>query len=367
MKQAGKLLFKSLAIPFYKANAGILLFVLIMMFFIANEPVSYHYSLILGTLKNSLILGLVFFIWLLYAGKFTGFILTAINQPEYSFLQLLHCVTKAKRFLLFFILELWLLLPVLLYAIFIVIIGIREGFYLPSVLTIIFLLIISMAAAFIHIAELQNPHKKYFLIWERIPETKDFQSSYPFIILGFIAKQQKLNWAGIKIFTCGILYLICRNNTPDHYEIKTAFLLFSFGILANSFLIMAIRKFEETYLAFYRGAPVKLSKRYFDYCFTYVIILLPEIVTLILMVPVKLHVMDALGFLLSSYGLALLMNSITFARDFSMKEYLKVLFLFYFIQYFFLMTIGLFASSILFFITSALIFRTGYYKFERAA
>ncbi|MGZ5190423.1 MAG: hypothetical protein ACXWCZ_05350, partial [Flavisolibacter sp.] len=62
MRQAGKILFKSLVLPFYKANSGILLFVAIIMFFIANEPVSYHYSLILGTLKNNVILGLVFFI-----------------------------------------------------------------------------------------------------------------------------------------------------------------------------------------------------------------------------------------------------------------------------------------------------------------
>jgi hypothetical protein len=365
MKQAGKLLFKSLVLPFYKANAGVLLFVLTIMCFIAHEPVSYHYSLILGTLKNHVVLGLVFFIWFLYAGKFTGFIITAINQPEYSFLQLLNCLAKTKRFVLFFVLELLLFLPVLLYAIIIVIIGVRQQFYLESAVTIIFLLIITIAATFIHMLELQNPHKKYYLIWERIPETRDFQSSYPFILLGFIANQQKLNWVGVKVFTCATVYFIGRNNTLINYDIKTAFLLFCFGVLANSFLILAIRKFEETYLAFYRAAPVKLLKRYFDYCFTYIILLLPEIITLILMVPVKLHVADAIGFILSSYGLVLLMSSITFAQDFKMKEYLKILLLIYFVQYFFLMTIGLFAGSILFVIAAVLIFWTGYYKFER--
>jgi hypothetical protein len=223
-----------------------------------------------------------------------------------------------------------------------------------------------VATTFIHIKELQNPHKKYYLIWERFPETRDFQSSYSFIILGFIANQQKMNWAGIKIFTCGILYLICRNNTLTNYDIKTAFLLFTFGILANSFLIMGIRKFEETYLTFYRSAPVKLSRRFFDHCFIYGMLLLPEIITLILLVPVKLHVIDALSFLLSSYGLVLLMNSITFTQDFSMKEYLKVLFLFYFVQYLFLLTIGLLAGSVLFIIAAVFIFWTSYYKFEKA-
>ena len=121
-----------------------------------------------------------------------GFILTAISQPEYNFLQLLNGLSKPKRFVLFLILELWLILPVLLYAVFIVIVGIREGYYLPSVLTIITLFIISSVATIIHVRELQNPHKKYYLIWERIPETRDFQSSYPFIILGFIATQQKI-------------------------------------------------------------------------------------------------------------------------------------------------------------------------------
>ena len=59
MSQPGKILFKSFIRPFYKENAGVFIFVFMMMFFIVNKVdgaglFEYHYSLILATLTSNI-------------------------------------------------------------------------------------------------------------------------------------------------------------------------------------------------------------------------------------------------------------------------------------------------------------------------
>ena len=194
---------------------------------------------------------------------------------------------------------------------------------------------------------------------------KKLSSTYPFVLLQFIANKQILLWTGIKVFTCGILYLIARNNTLVDYDSKMVYLFFSFGVLANAVVIHRLREFEERYLSFYRGVPVTLIRRLYQYFFVYGILLVPELTTLILLMPVHLHLSDALNFFLGSYSFVLLMNSVTFAGDYSMKEFLKIILLFFFVQYIFLMTVGLLALYALFFSIAVLLFWARYFKWEQ--
>src|SRR5215813_8602617 len=113
MSHPGKILFRSFVRPFYKENAGVFLFIFIMMFYIVGENdgaglVEYHYSLIMGMLTTREMLLLVFFIWLLYARKFTAFVSGVLKNPQYSFLHIYNRLNKTERFRLFFFVELWL-------------------------------------------------------------------------------------------------------------------------------------------------------------------------------------------------------------------------------------------------------------------
>ena len=88
--------------------------------------------------------------------------------------------------------------------------------------------------------------------------------TYQVILLRFISNKQKIMWIGIKVFTCGILYLVARNNSSAEYDAQFAFMFFNFGILANGVIIYRIREFEESYLLSYRGLPITLLKRFLE-------------------------------------------------------------------------------------------------------
>jgi hypothetical protein len=339
------------------------------MFFIVNKVdgaglFEYHYSLILATLKSSVVLTLVLFIWFLYVRKFFVYVSVQINRPESSYLYLLNSVSKSKRLRLFFILEVWLLLPILLYVIAIVVIGIRLGYFLPICIILVFLILVIVIAAVLHVQKLSNIGQSRSFLLIRIITAK-FIRYYPAIIISFIVNRQKFLWLGLKTFSCGILYLIARNNTQQDYEIKTVYLFYSFGILGQAILIRRIREFEEDHLQFFRGLPLTKGKRLLYYAILHGFLLLPEFITITCLAPIHLHYADAFSFLLGSYSLYMLISSISFAFHFTMKDFLKLMLLLFFIQYFFMMAFTLFSLSILFFILSVVLFYKTYYSFER--
>jgi hypothetical protein len=366
-----KTLFQSFVKPFYKENAGTFVFAFTMMFCIVSKVdgagvYEYHYSLITGMFKSRVFLMIVLFAWFMYLRKCIVFVSKVIFNPRYSFLQVYNQLSPLKNFWLLFIVEIWLLMPVLLYTLFISFIGFKQHHYLTVALIVSYLLFLSVMAAIWHAHQLDNLNKRGIFSFLNFNGKPGQLSSYHFILLQFISKNQIMVWTGIKIFTCGALYLIARNNSLTDYDISMPFLFYNFGILANGVIIFRIRAFEELYLSFYRSLPVSLIKRCLQYLVTYLILLIPEIVTAIALTPVHLYLRDAVNFILCGVGLSLLMNSITFI-DFKMKEYLKILLVFFCIECIFLMTVGFVFLYLFLLIAAVIIFFRRYYQFEQNA
>ena len=370
MKYQAKILFQSFVKPFYKENAGAFVFVFTMMFCIINKVdgagvYEYHYSLVTGMLKSNIFLLSVFFVWFLYFRRCFAFVANVIADPYYTFLHVYNLSDKVRRFQLFFVIEIGLLMPVLLYTLFIIFVGFSQHLYLPVLVVICYLLALCFITATWHVHLLNSTNETAkFSLQNEIGKLR-LTSSYPAIVIKFIAVQEKMIWLGIKIFTCGILYLIARNNTITDYEIGTAFLFYNFGVLANGVLVYRIREFEEIYLSFYRGLPVSLIKRFLQYLLVYFISLVPEFIAVAILVPVHLHYSDAINFILSGFSLLLLMNSITFFEELKMKEYIKILLAVLCVQCIFLMTLGYVFLYLLFFFLAVIIFFLKYCKYER--
>ena len=367
MDHLSVILFKGLVKPFYKENAGRFLFAFILFFGVIGGAgvISYHTSLINSMLQSEVILLIVFFVWLLYVAKFSAFVTSRIKSQQFEFLGELNSLTRTKRIRLFLVVEIWLMIPILLYSIFIIWIGIGLHFYIKTGIIITYLFLLCFITAINHVTILNGRRSQVFLI-SAVKWNPVFSLTYPSILIRFIANQQKMLWVGLKFFTCGLLYLLARNNQLDNPDTPTIFVFFNFGLFANGVLIYRIRSFESTYLGFYRGLPVTLVRRFIQYCVAYLIILIPEFCTLALLTPLHMTGSDAINFGLSSFALLVLMNSISFLRDFGMQEYLKILLLLLGLQYFFMMVAGLALLAACSLLVAFLFFTLGYYKFEKA-
>jgi len=260
--------------------------------------------------------------------------------------------------------QVWLLFPVLLYVWFILFVGLQQHLYIPLLIIIISLLTMLVSGALYHTYALNNPNRSPFLTIKKLPG-KSFSSAFPLVLIQYVLYKQWILFAGIKIFTCGVLYLTARNNNVADNDTTIAFMFYNFGLLANGVLIFRIRAFEQVYLNFYRSLPVPVTKGLLQYAATFFIFLIPEGVTAAMLMPHHLTLKDGIDFGLNGFSLLLLMNSITFLQDFKMKNYVKILLLLLCIEYIFLITAGITFLYLFFFILAAFIFIKRYYTFEQ--
>ncbi|MGC4035641.1 MAG: hypothetical protein QM764_06735, partial [Chitinophagaceae bacterium] len=365
-----KILTQSFVLSFYRENASLFVFVFTIFFFVVGTVdgaglYRYHYSLVTAMLNSIVLLLIVFFVWLLYARKFSTYVSGIIKNPAFQFLHVYNCLPGSKRRLLLLLMEIFLMLPLIGYSIFIGFVAIRMNAFIELSIIYCYLILLCIVPTILHFKQLNAISNKPFFVFPALLKQFRFPINYPLICLRFIFRDQLTVWSGIKVYTCGILYLMVRNNTQTDYEIATVFFFFIFGILANCILISRLRSFEETYFPAYRSLSIKFSRRYSEYAIIYLITLLPEIFTAIRLTPAHLHVSDAIQFLLCGYSTVLLMHSIQLRQNAAMKEFLKILLLLLFMQYFFFMAGAINVLSILSLVGSVFFFLTGYYRFEK--
>lgn len=371
MSNTDSIMFRLFVKPFYKENAGVFVFIFTMMFFIVSEQSSaglyeYHYYLCIGMLSNNIFLFSVFFVWALYAIKNMAFVSRLIAKPEYGFCSVYNSVGKFKRLRLFLVVQIWLMLPILAYSIFVFHCGLKGHFYTALVLVFLFLLALCILPAIWYVHLLTYQQKLQLIPAISLRRFVTMVPAYLLILVQFVATEQKKLWIGLKLYSCGIVYLISRNEfIKDSDEVGQLFIFFNFGILAHAVLIYRIRAFEQENLLFYRGLAVSLLKRFSEYALLYLFLLVPEIITLLMLSPEHLEITTAVCFALCGYGLLLLLNSITFIRYFPMNDFLKILLLIFCIQLLFLNTVGLVSFCLSCFILAVVFFVMRYYQFER--
>ncbi|WP_143708916.1 hypothetical protein [[Flexibacter] sp. ATCC 35208] len=357
-------LLRSLVSPFFRENSGLIIFIYTMTVFIVNSQsgagvYEYHLFLVLGTFRHAGMMSMVFLLWFLYTRKFTAFVVTEIYKPENMFLHVFNYLSKKKQTGLLFIATFLLMIPVWAYVIFIVRTGIQYGYIGGVCLVIGYLLLLCLLSALWlgkrlrHIAEGNAPVLKSFKF-----------TSMTGMLLRYIATKQLVTWTGLKIFTCGLLYLIAVNNSMKYYDGQTIFIVISLGILGNGILVYRCREFEDVYLNFYRTMPVSLSMRFLEYALLDFILIIPEVLLLVLLVPKHMPLTDAAIFFLCGYSSMLLMTSLTFYRHFTKSQFYKILSVVLCVQYIFLLTVGLPALYISLTMIAIALFRWRYYKYE---
>lgn len=357
-------LLRSLVTPFFQENGGLIIFIYTMMVFIVNSQsgaglYEYHLFLVLGTFKYPGMMAMVFLLWFLYTRKFTGFVVAEMHKPHNNFLSVFNYLGMGRQAGLFFIATFLLMIPVWGYVVFMVITGMQKGFYMGVGIIIGYLLLLCLGSALWlafrlrHIAE------------GKIPVFKTLHyTTITGVLLRYVASKQLVTWIGLKLFTCGLVYLITVNNSIKYYDGPTVFLLISIGILGNGVIIFRCRDFEETYLSFYRTMPVGLFDRWLEYALLDLLLILPELVLLLVLAPENLPVKDGVIFSLCGYSSMLFLTSLTFYKHFTKQQFYKILLLIIAVQFVFLMTVGLTALFIVLIIAAIVLFRRKYYRFE---
>ncbi|MBU1372790.1 MAG: hypothetical protein KJ712_05505 [Bacteroidetes bacterium] len=364
-----KVLDQTFVKAFYRNHSGLLLFFFIAIFsyffFIKTAgdvtremQVLYEIKLTLLLVTNPLMLAFIFLIWLIYTFKSWQFVAKQFLMEDQQFLfYSLGAISKSILFINWFLIQTRITLPIIVFGVFAIIIGIFNQQYItPLIIALILLLINSVSAVYYSFLSHQlinsknfSPFLKLFKSWK-----KPFFSLFPYYILD----QLKIALLLIKSFSIIIitgLFYYYSSFQKDLRLIEIAILMICTG---HAFLIYHQKKFNDTFLILSKNLPYSRNQNYLFLLSSKLILLLPETFYLC----IHFSILKALYLVLYSVSLMVVYSGILFAFGLDIKRYLfwvfGILIVFFLFIMFKIGYIGMLISLIL----SYVLFNRNYYK-----
>ena len=325
MIAAIKVLQKVLVNYFYKANAGFFLFVFFVLFGLPNSLVAFHLSLISGIIQSQVFLALVMLIWFLYNLKCLDYILKQLHDPRQSFLFCFSNLSAKKAGSYMLYVQLFIYLPVLLYASAVIWFAAKKHQYLFTAEIVIFNVIVVAASAFIYVNAIQK--KQLFGHIFTLPQIpKNLPKPFFSIPLYFLWTERKQMLLVTKLFSLLLLFGFIKLYEPDHYDIRPVQLCLLLVAASHSSIIFQIRTFEEENLTFSRNLPLKTSARFVRMAAMYACLLLPEFILLLKGYPAHFSLTDYPQLILIILALLSLFHVTLLLEDTNTEQMMRVVF-----------------------------------------
>jgi hypothetical protein len=144
---------------------------------------------------------------------------------------------------------------------------------------------------------------------------------------GKLSKYCRIKKYAPQYFTCGLLYLAARNHLPGDYEVQLLFLFFITGIVAHSVFISEMTAFTYVRLVQLRLSPISLMQRWMRKAAVLLIMLIPELLTICILLPVRLHPADGLSFGIAGFSSLAFVAAVAGVHHFPKRELLSISFL----------------------------------------
>lgn len=359
MNSVFNVLVKSIIIPFYRSHAGLLIFVLFLMFGTveSNQLVNYHRTLIVGMFTSDVFMISVCFIWLLFSLKILQYILSLLKKPEYAFLTHLMLVPKQKAFGQALALMLTCFLPVLLYTVFIYGLGISQHYYTESIIIFLFQVLLMISCAGVLVFFLHSQHRfSWTVIKIRVPNLGGRLGFY----ISHLLQEEKIALLISKTFSLALLYIV-REATEAGDDFRILGLTWLFVLLAHTFLTLKLKMFEDRYVNWMKSLPISMGRTCLLYFTLYAGLLIPELIFTISMVENSFEFVQ-LAFLSGSF--LVFIHGYLFKPDRDPDQFSIFLFWLFIPAFFVILSKGIIVLIIILGIAGALRISQRYYAYE---
>lgn len=371
-----KVLIKIFAYGFYRAHAGLLLFlsatVLLYAVFVPvlnqthltpAEIIAYNLSLARAFSSTPVVTALVFAVWLGYTVKSGQYVVKQLKAADQQFLFYSStALAKAAQFRSWWVVQFIILLPLAGYGLFAGIVGLGYDYYLIPAITLFYLALLTAGSAFWYVQVMNRltdeDRPSYLLIL-----TRRWRKPFFSLFLYHVLDQLKLPYALTKVLSwlliTGIFYFF--SDVPP--DVRVAGLVVLAVTTAHAFLIYQAHCFQERYLRFARNLPYRRSSLFLGFSGVFLLLVLPEVMGLF----IWFDLATAVGLLLFGGSTALLFHSFLYGFGSNMRPYLRgvsgLFFLFLLIILFdllwWLIPLNLLVAFMLFY--------RSYYRYEAAA
>ena len=366
MKQPGHLLYRSIAGPYYRRNAGFFLFIFFLLFGLYpnfKQTLEFHYVLINGIATNIVFFFIASAAWFLYACKTVHFFNGCVKNRAYDFLQNLNALSPGKRFFTLLSLQLRLLAPILSYGLIVVIIAVINHHIAGAVAVLSVLAclcIFTTAAAYFLLQKTRSTAFRLALPFSHF----HFRPTLFSFLLKFIFNEQFVLLLLLKLSSFSCLYFFAKTDTRV-FEDRMLWLIYLTSLTGHCILIYRNQHFIETRLSFYRNLPVKPLVTLVSLLGVYSIVLSPEIWAL-KGVAIQQHaIADYAWMVLTGPSLLLLLHCLLYTEDMKMEGFLQLLFGVWIVTLFFSLSSMHWLLPLVCLGMATVIFFTSYYKYEK--
>ena len=350
------ILSKTVIIPYYRANAGLLTVVAVITgsFMRAQE----HIALATYAVHSGVMLLGYIGLWAVYTAFATRYGCGVFRA--YDLLQHMRLFPAPKRLFGLVQMQSALALPMLVYALFVVKIAVDEAQFWA--VYIIFLALITLLTSPLPVYEyvLQHPNPVSWLAGVGSAFRRKITTPYGLFFGRYLLKNQPLLVATTKIGTCLAWVALFRLYATDHahinflrtpdYDVRLLGLAALIVGLSHASIVYAHYQFEHQYLSLYRNMPASTRQRWFRYVGQFAFLLLPEFLLMLREWPVDQPVWAVLAVWVFAVSLLSLQHGLLLRVHRPLNQtmtYLYILLIAYFLLIMFRVPIWLIAGATL--------------------
>lgn len=373
MRPVAHVLIRVFAYRFYKANAGLFLFLLVtvvMYLFFMNvlnethlepaERIRYNLIFALSFMSSPYIAGVVFVAWSFYTVRSWSFMMAQVQLPEQQFLR--YSVTAAstmQQFIDWCLVQLVLSLPAFVYALFCAIVGVVYHYYLVPVLLVVYVLLVVLASAALYVWYINRLGSDVGRWW-MTTLTRRWKKPLFSLYLYELFYRQKLALAVTKLFSWMVLtagIMLFGNLTADARMGGTVLLLMA---LAHLVVLYQWQQFENTYLSFLPNLPWLRWKRYGHALLAYLFLTLPETIWML----TQDGLFTAVGLVVLNLSAAMLLRVYLYVIPLSMSRFVTGAFYGFIVLFVLILFGGLWWTIPVMATASFILFYRGYYSYK---
>ncbi len=315
------ILIKIFANGFYRAHAGLFLFLgLVMVGAIPPEQLwMYEKTLMLTFVSSPVMMAVVFAAWLIYTIKSVHYVsgqIFGINQQFLFYSS--NSLSRREQLKSWFWMQCAILLPISVYGVIAVVVAIVDHYYLASVIILIYLLLITAGCAAI-----------YRMLVNRLVDGSDqsvflkfsgkWRKPYFSLFIYHLFDKMKVRFIITKalswLIITGVFYLFA----DVKHDVRVAGIAVLAIITAHSAIIYQQHVFENQYLIFSRNFPISYAQRFLNYARVYFILLIPEAIWLF----ARFNPLIAGELLLFGLSTAMLFHCLLYKIGIDMDKYLQ--------------------------------------------
>lgn len=345
---------------FYRAHAGVFIFIFLVFFGAVpgDQLLSYHKALMLAFLSSPLLLAVVFAIWLLYAAKSWHFVAGQLTQPHHQFLYYsTGAYSRKLQSGSWLIIQFNILMPVIVYALLALGVGIYYHTYAAVAAVILFLLLLIITGAVICRAFSyklsEDTQQSALLRW-----STNWRKPYFSLYIYHIFDQKKVAYIIVKLISWLVITAVFALFADVQHDARVAGIAVLCIAIAHAVIIFEERTFEETYLTIARNLPYRRIAVFFGFIAVYLLLLLPEIVWLFM----RFQPLFAIQLLLLALSIMMLFHAMLYYIGLDMEKYMTRILALFMIIFWVIMFRAIGGSIAVNLIAGFLLFYFNYYR-----